>query len=144
MQVQQFSIQIKASKENVWNILWSDKTFRQWAGIIDEGTYIRGELKEGGQIEFISGNGYGVTSFVEKLIPGEFLILRHSSDSQDESKREREKQWTGGKETYSLKEVDGVIMLTAEFDVPSELVDYFKDTYPKAFEKIKNIAEEVQ
>ena len=37
----QFSIEINASKENVWNTLWGDSAFRYWAGIIDEGTYIK-------------------------------------------------------------------------------------------------------
>ena len=36
----QFSIEINASKENVWNTLWADATFRDWANVIDEGTYI--------------------------------------------------------------------------------------------------------
>lgn len=137
----EFSITIKASKEKVWDTLWNDKTFRQWANIIDEGTYMKGELKEGCEIEFISGNGYGVTSLVEKLIPGEFLLIRHQADTQDVGQRTRQDQWTGGKETYTLKEFDGITTLTAEFDVPPELEDYFKETYPKAFEMVKVLAE---
>lgn len=137
----EFSIVIKASKEKVWDTLWNDKTFRQWANIIDEGTYIKGDLKEGAQIEFISGNGYGVTSLVEKLVPKEFLLLKHNSDTQEEGKRERENQWTGGMESYLLDEINNVTTLTAKFDTPTELVDYFKTAYPKAFEKVKTLAE---
>src|SRR5437870_13524344 len=99
MKEMQFSVEINATKEKVWDTLWQDETFREWAGIIDPGTYMVGELKEGNEIQFISAeNGYGVTSLVEKLIEGEFLLLRHHADTQDEGKREREKQWTGGKE----------------------------------------------
>jgi uncharacterized protein YndB with AHSA1/START domain len=137
----EFSITIKASKENVWKTLWSDETFRQWANIIDEGTYMVGVLQEGNEIQFISGNGYGVTSLVEKLIPGDFLLIRHKADTQDVGQRAREDQWTGGKESYTLKEVDGFTTLTAIFDAPPELEDYFNETYPKAFEKVKELAE---
>ena len=56
----QFSIEISASKERVWATLWEDITFRDWANIIDEGTYMKGVLNEGNEIQFISSeNGYG-------------------------------------------------------------------------------------
>lgn len=137
----QFLVEIQAAKEKVWDTLWQDETFRQWAGIIDPGTHLVGELKEGNEVQFISGNGYGVTSLVEKLTPGEFLLLRHHADTQDEGKREREKEWTGGQESYRLAEKDGITTLTAAFDVPPELEEYFKVNYPKALERVKVLAE---
>ncbi len=137
----QFSIQITASKEKVWNTLWQDETFREWANIIDQGTYMVGELKEGSVIQFLAENGYGVTSLVEKLVENESLILRHEADTQDRGKAEREKQWTGGTESYVLTEQDGTTTLSVAFDVPDELEDYFNDAYPKALERVKLLAE---
>lgn len=137
----QFSTEINATKERVWDTLWRDETFREWAGIIDPGTHQVGNLKEGNEIQFISGNGYGVTSLVEKLTVNEFLLLRHSADTQQSGEQEREKEWTGGAETYSLTEKDGVTTLTTEFDVPPQLEEYFKGAYPKALERIKELAE---
>jgi len=138
----QFSINIKARKQKVWDTLWQDQTFRQWANIIDEGTYMIGDFKEGSEIQFISAvNGYGVTSFIQKLTPTEFLLIKHSADTQDKGQNERDKQWTGGEESYSLSEKDGVTTLIATFDVPDELIDYFNEAYPKAFEKVKELAE---
>jgi uncharacterized protein YndB with AHSA1/START domain len=141
MNEMKFSIDIRAAKEKVWDTLWQDEMFREWAGIIDPGTHMVGELKEGEEIQFISGNGYGVTSRVEKLTPNEYLLLRHQADTQDNGQRERDNEWTGGAETYSLEEKDGVTMLTAAFDVPSDMEDYFNDAYPKALERIKTLAE---
>jgi hypothetical protein len=101
-----------------------------------------GDLKVGNEIQFISAeNGYGVTSIVEELTPGEFLLLRHTADTQDAGKRERESEWTGGKESYSLAEKDGTTTLTVAFDVPSKMEGYFTATYPKALERIKALAE---
>lgn len=138
----QFQIAIHAPKEKVWDTLWRDEAFRQWAGVIDPGTYMAGELKEGNEVQFISAaNGYGVTSLVEKITPGEFLLLRHRADTQEAGKREREEQWTGGKESYALAEQDGVTTLTAAFDVPPELEEEFKVSYPKALERAKTLAE---
>ena len=137
----QFEIEIHATKEKVWDALWQDETFREWAGIIDPGTHMIGEMKDGNEIQYISGNGYGVTSLVEKLVPNEFLLLRHQADTQDSGESEREKQWTGGKESYSLSEKDAVTTLTAAFDVPPELEEYFTINYPKALGRVKELAE---
>lgn len=137
----QFSIDIYATKERVWDTLWQDKTLREWAGLIDPGTYMVGDLKEGNEVQFLSGNGYGVTSLVEKVVVGEFLLLRHSADTQEVGKRERAKEWTGGEERYSLAEKDGVTTLTVAFDVPTELEEYFQVNYPKALERVKELAE---
>ena len=63
----QFTIEIKAPKEIVWNTLWDDKTFRDWANNIDEGMYMTGGLKEGNEVQFISPSGNGVISKVITL-----------------------------------------------------------------------------
>jgi len=142
MKEMQFSIEIQAAKAKVWDTLWQDKTLREWASIIDPGTYMVGDLKEDHEVQFISAeNGYGVTSLVEKLIDGEFVLLRHHADTQEIGKMERENQWTGGKESYALTEKDGTTTLTAAFDVPPELEEYFKDKYPQALERVKALAE---
>lgn len=139
----QFVVEIHACKEKVWDTLWQDKTLRDWAGIIDPGTYMVGELKEGNEVQWISAeNGYGVTSLVEKLIPCEYLRLLHQADTQDSGERERAKEWTGGAESYTLKQNDGITTITAEFDVPEEMEDYFNTAYPKALQRVKELAEE--
>lgn len=141
MRDMQFTIEINAPKQKVWDTLWEDATLRQWAGIIDPGTHMVVDLKVGNEVQFISAeNGYGVTSLVEKLVEGEFLLLRHSADTQDSGKQQREKQWTGSEESYSLVEKDDVITLTVVFDVPTELEGYFKINYPKALKKVKELA----
>ncbi len=142
MQEMKFQTAINATKERVWDTLWQDATFRQWAGLIDPETYMVGELIEGQEVQFISAaNGYGVTSLVEEVTPGEYLLLQHEADTQDSGNDTREKQWTGGKEVYELLENDGVTTLTITFDVPGELEEIFNVSYPKALARIKELAE---
>jgi rifampin ADP-ribosylating transferase len=138
----QFTIEINASKEIVWKTLWDDATFRIWAAVIDEGTYMKGAMIEGNEIEFISSvNGYGVTSLIEKLTPNEFILFRHSADTIENGQQEREKEWTGSKESYSLSEKDGHTKLTVKTDVPQELEQIFSIRLPKALEQIKALSE---
>lgn len=101
-----------------------------------------GELREGSELQFISAeNGYGVTSLVAEVVPGEFLLLKHQADTQDTGKRERAQEWTGGQESYLLTEKDGSTTLQVAFDVPPEMEAYFKSNYPKALERVKVLAE---
>jgi hypothetical protein len=145
MKEMQFSIEIKASKEIVWAILWDDATFRDWANFIDEGIYMRGVMKEGNEIQFISSvNGYGVTDLIEKLNPNEFVLFRHNTDTKDSGKQERDKEWTGGKESYSLTENNGVSILVVKTDVPQEQEETFNIRLPKALGRIKTLAEKTE
>lgn len=139
-----FSITISATPERVWKILWQDNTFRDWAGLIDPGTYMVGEMKEGNIIQFISSeNGYGVTSKVDKLVANEFLLLSHKSDTKNNGTQEREEQWSGGKESYLLTQDEGKVILTVKFDVPEELEEMFTQLYPAALERIRTLSENI-
>ena len=80
---------------------------------------------------------------VAELKPYEYLLLKHISDTQADGKEARENEWTGGKEVYLQREKDGITTLTATFDVPPEMEDYFKINYPKALEKVKTLAEKL-
>jgi hypothetical protein len=138
----QFSVLINATKEKVWATLWEDNTFRDWSNLIDEGSYMVGELKEGNEIQFISGSsGYGVTSLVDKLAPKEFVLFRHKADTKDSGQKERADEWTGGSESYLLSEANGVTTLTVNIDVPPEQEELFKNIFPKALGRIKTLAE---
>ncbi|ETA80063.1 hypothetical protein [Youngiibacter fragilis] len=138
----QFSIEINAGKEKVWDTLWNDDTFRDWANFIDEGTYMDGELVEGKDVRFISSvNGYGVTSRIAKLIPFHTVLFRHMVDTKERGTEVREDEWTGGTESYLLSETGGDTILTVKMDVPIEMEELFNERFPMALGRIKSLAE---
>ena len=137
----QFSIEIEAPRGKVWQTLWEDKTLRDWGNIIDEGLYMVGEMAEGNEVQFISSEGLGVTSFVEKLIPHEYIAFKQVADTMDSGEQERDKEWTGGTESYELIEKNGITNLIVKIDVPPGLEEIFKDRFPKALERVKVLAE---
>ena len=102
---------------------------------------MEGVLAEGSEVQFISSEGLGVTSFVEKLIPHEYIVFKQVADTMDSGKQEREKEWTGGKESFELSEKDNSTNLTVNIDIPSGLEEIFKDRFPKALERVKILAE---
>jgi hypothetical protein len=141
MQPMQFTVQIQASKEKAWQTMWDGQSFRDWGSFIDEGQYMVGELKEGSEVQFISGNGYGVTSLVEKLVPNELVTFRQMADTQDAGENLREKEWTGGSESWSLTQDGDITTLTVSLDVPEGLEEIFQENMPKALNRIKELAQ---
>jgi uncharacterized protein YndB with AHSA1/START domain len=145
MQTLQHSIEINASKENVWEALLNDKDLRDWTSIIDEGTYMDGILLEGNEVNFISSSsGYGVASKVEKLIPNKYVSFLWTADvkiGEGGSLEKRAQQWTGGKEVYEIEEKPNKVMLTLTQEIPDELVEDFKIKIPQALNRVKILAE---
>ena len=138
----QFTIEIQAPRKKVWSALFDDKNFRDWGSIIDEGQYMVGNIKEGNEVQFISSvSGYGVTSLIEKFIPNEFVSFRQMADTKDSGKEVREKEWAGGAESYSLAENGKGTTLTVNIDLPPGLEEMFKERFPKALHRVKELAE---
>ena len=50
-------------------------------------------------------------------------------------------KWAGALENYTLRDVSGKTELTVDMDVTDEYKDYFQNTWPKALEKVKVLAE---
>ena len=84
-----------------------------------------------------------MTSLIEKLTPNEFVLFRHSADTKESGQQEREKEWTGGTESYTLTDEYGVTTLIVKTDVPEEMEEMFNIRLPKALERIKVLAEEM-
>lgn len=137
----EFTVEINAAKETVWAVLWQDATFRLWAGIIDPGTYMIGELIEGKTVQFRSASGYGVTSLVARLEPNRCVEFWHQADTQKYGLELRDNQWSGGRETYILTEHEFAITLILNVDVPQELEAEMRQAYPLALQTIKQLAE---
>lgn len=140
----EFSIKIMASRKRVWETLWNDATFRDWASIVDEETFKKGTLEEGKEVQFLSSSsGYGVTSLVESMVPYEYILFKHGADTKEMGKSERDLEWTGGTESYRLVEEADATWLTVKTDVPLEHVKTFGHRLPLALERIKFLAESV-
>ncbi|HUM45794.1 MAG TPA: SRPBCC domain-containing protein [Chitinophagales bacterium] len=142
MQTLSIPIKINAPKEKVWKVLWDDTTYRQWTGAFHEGSYAVSDWNEGSKILFLGpGGDGGMYSTIAKKIPNEFMSFKHLGEVKD-GKEQPTSEWSGAFENYTLKETAGVTELTVEIDVTDDFSNYFKDTFPKALEKVKSLAEE--
>lgn len=144
MEKLKFTIDIQASKEKVWNSLWEDANYRNWTSAFCEGSYAESDWNEGSKILFLGPTGGGMYSMIEKKIPNEFMSFKHLGEVKELkelSNDEKSKAWTGSHENYTLTSNGNSTHLLVELDSVEEHIDYFKEAFPKALERLKNIAE---
>lgn len=137
-----FSVNIKASKSVIWNTLWEDSSYRDWASIFSEGSHaVTDNWKEGSKVQFLSPDKSGIYSIIEKHIPNEIIIFKHIGivkDGEELPIDAETKKWSGTAEVYTLIEGINNNTLTIEIDVLEEHLNFMKKTFPKALDKIKN------
>jgi len=139
-----FSISINAPKEKVWTVLWNEESYRSWTKAFSEDSHAVSDWNEGSKILFLDGKGSGMYSKIDKKIENEKMSFRHIGEVKDGVEQpldEKTKAWSGGLETYILSEKDGVTTLDVELDAPADFMDYFTNTFPKAMQNVKDLAE---
>ncbi|MBP0902526.1 SRPBCC domain-containing protein [Mariniflexile gromovii] len=139
-----FKITIQAPKETVWSVLWNDVTYREWTKVFSEDSHAVSNWQEGSSVMFLDGNGSGMFSKIYKSIPNSFMGFEHLGIVKDHIKQpidEKTKAWSGAKEDYTLTEKNGMTHLEVSLDSDKEFESYFKNTFPKALEIVKNLSE---
>ena len=144
MEKKQFKIEIAAPKEKVWKVLWGDTTYPAWTSAFAEGSRAETNWEEGSKVLFLDGRGHGMVSTIAKKIPNEFMSFKHLGtvkDGVEDFESEQTKEWSGALENYLLKTVNGKTELVVDMDIAEEYKDYFMNTWPKALDKVKELAE---
>lgn len=138
----EFSTTIHAPREKVWRILWDDATYRAWTAPFHSGSYAVSDWKEGGKVHFLTPDGHGMYSKIARLIPNEYMSFEHQGDIKDGVEQPIDPQgWAGAQENYSLH-VDGEgTRLVVEVDSTDEFFTFLQEAFPKALDKVKELAE---
>ena len=136
-----FSIDIKAPRERVWNVLWDDATYRDWTSVFSEGSYAVSDWNEGSPVQFLDATGHsGMSAVIEKMRPGEFMSFRHEAEIKD-GQIQPSAGWSGAHENYTLTSHNGQTTLAVDLDTADEHRQMFEDRFPKALRRVKTLAE---
>ncbi len=144
MEKLKFNTTINAPAEKVWDVLWNDNTYSKWTAVFSEGSKAETDWRKGSKVLFTDGKGSGMVSEIADKVPNEYMSFRHLGMVQDgveDTTSEKIKGWAGAMENYTLKEMDGKTELEVELDMNDEYKDYFKETFPKALQIVKETSE---
>lgn len=138
----QFSIDIKVDKAKIWEALWNDSSYCDWASVFFEGSYaITDNWKEGSKVLFLAPDQSGIYSIIETHIPNKMIMFKHIGSvvkGKEQPIDDETKAWSGATEIYTLTEGTDCNTLTVEIDILDEHLDFMKTTFPKALEKVKH------
>jgi hypothetical protein len=141
---QQFKTTINAPREKVWDILWDDATYRQWTSAFSEGSRAETDWKKGSKVLFLDGTGQGMAATIADNKPNEFMSIKHLGvvkDGVEDYDSPEVKAWAGALENYTLKTVNGKTELIIDMDITEDYAEMFAQMWPKALDKVKELAE---
>lgn len=143
-----FEIEINRDTPEVYNTMLDEKSYREWTSVFNEDSSFKGSWKKGSKILFIGtgkdGTEEGMVSRIKENIPGKFISIEHlgiikkgieitcGPDVDD---------WQGALENYTFVPRAGRTIVQVDVDANTGFIDYFRDTWPKALQKLKDICE---
>ncbi len=141
----EFNIEIAAPKQKVWDTLWSDDTYRQWAAAFAEGSHaVAPNWNEGTRVHFLGATGDGMYSDIIKSQEPDAIIFRHLGELKDGKEApfaDPLQDWNGAHEEYYLSEAAGKTHLNVRLQSVDSFADYFNETFPLGLAKLKELSE---
>lgn len=143
-----FSIQVNAPKERVYDVMLTKDTYEQWAATFQSGSTFNGKWEEGSEISFVDSSGSGMFGRIIESEPGKRVVIEYDGvvgGGERDSASKEAQQWIGAREIYDFDEQEGIttVKVALEGDqIEPEMAAMLSDAWPKALEKLKEIAEQ--
>ncbi|SFH19132.1 SRPBCC domain-containing protein [Pedobacter insulae] len=147
-----FNIEINASREKVWDVLFGEKTYPIWTTAFSEGSKVETDWKKGSKALFLDSSNRGMVSRIADNVPNEYMSIEHLGmydNGVEDYESEQVKMWAGAKENYTLTDLGGktnlhIFMEMDESEQNKQMIDMFAEMWPKALAKVKELAESTE
>lgn len=140
-------IEINASREKVWETLFSKETYGKWTAPFARGSDAVTDWKTGSKILFVDGEGNGMVSRVSENRQPEYMGISHMGiimNGVEDTESADATQWAGSYENYTLADKGGKTEVTVEVggaEIPDEYKEYFDKAWPVAMNLLKELSE---
>jgi uncharacterized protein YndB with AHSA1/START domain len=145
-----FAIDINAPKKKVWDTMLGDETYRVWTSAFSpQGSWFEGDWNQGSSIRFLGpgkdGTPQGMVSRIKENRPYEYISIEHLGvveNGKEDTTSAAVKDWAGAHENYTFTEKNGVTHVEVDMDSDEKHRQMFEDMWPKALQKLKELAEQ--
>ena len=145
-----FAITINAPRERVWDTMLQDATYREWAALFNPNgsSWYEGDWRPGSKILFLgdgeNGQVAGMVSRIKEVRPHEFVSIEHLGvvqDGREDTTSDTAKQFAPALENYTFVDRNGATEVLVDMDTVEEHRQMFESSWPKALQKLKELAE---
>lgn len=144
------NIKINAPVEKVWNTVTNVESYKEWTSVFCPGSYLKGDWTKGSKMLFLgpdpeTGKEGGMVSEIAENILHKYISIKHNgmiNEGIEDTTSDKIKEWAPSFENYTFEKIsDNETKFTLDMDSTEEYYDYFIEAWPKALEKLKEIAE---
>lgn len=144
-----FSRQIHAPVEQVFDTMVGKEGYKQWTSVFNCTSDFEGSWGEGEKIMFVAlnkeGKREGMLGTVEAYVPNRFVSVRYYGvlDGEEEiTEGDIAEGFKDMYENFSFDSSDEGTSVSVDVDVEDAFKPYLQETYPKALERLKQICEQ--
>ncbi|OGC02088.1 hypothetical protein A2V82_08875 [candidate division KSB1 bacterium RBG_16_48_16] len=86
----------------------------------------------------------GMVSRIKENRQYDYISIEHLGEvknGKEDTSSESVNKWSGAQENYTFKERDGATEVLVEMDAVDEFIEMFENIWPKALQKLKDLAE---
>jgi len=139
-----FAIHIAAPPARVWDCMFDPLAYRDWTRAFAEGSYFEGEWAAGRRLRFLDPQGFGMEAVVDVCESPQRLSLQLVGEIREGCPvPDSALHATPARETYRFTpQPDGSTQLAVQLQAwDSGFLDFLKDTWPLALQRLKALAE---
>lgn len=144
----QFTKEINAPIQKVWDTLWNPGTYTKWTSAFnpeDAGGTIKSDWQVGGKTLFLDSKGNGMVSTIKSKKEPYEVVFEHRGeviDGKEDTTSDRVKSWAGSLEEYHLSENKGITTLQAAVQTSEEWEAHMNSGFTKGLEELKKLSEQ--
>jgi uncharacterized protein YndB with AHSA1/START domain len=143
-----FEFSILAKPDRVYQTMLDPMHWKEWTAAFNPDSSFQGSWEKGSGMLFLGtgsdGKIGGMVSRIREHIPNRFISIEHLGvyeNGQEVLTGKKAEEWAGALENYSFINRGDYTILRIDMDSNKEFSNYFKETWPKAVEKLKKIIE---
>lgn len=144
-----YEVKINAPQEKVWKATTEAKNYTEWTKPFHPSSYYEGGWNQGDKIRFLgkdeNGEVGGMLSQIDKSEYPSYISIKHYGQivkGKEDTTSDEVKKWAPSYENYTLEKInDTTTHFMAELDMAEEWAEHMDTAWPKALDKLKEIAE---
>lgn len=138
------SIDVKAPREKVWDVLMNEKFTKQWYAAFSESTHAQTDWRVGSKVVFVDNNKSGVFGKIIVNKPSEEVAIEYEgivANGKEDYDSEIARAFKGAIERYKLAGTNGSTHVDIEVDMGEPYYDSMSAAWDKALQHIRKLAE---